>query len=260
MNISNLKYTKSLFSIIFMILFSTNLYADNNIDFKFTADQIPDSDYENIVTTLVNPTRFQFMSAPIPSAGKIIPLGISAGGGVSYFNIPQSTIDSLNKYTNSDNKFPEHILIPRFIGKIGIPFGIDIALNYAQIPQSSIEFYGIGGQFILSNPKIIPLTLAIRGGYTQLRGFDSFEANSTNAELLIGVPLPIIKPYFGGGSNWSDASTSFTFNNNTIKKNANWDELYGIIGIQLIAIFAIDLETQISAKQTIYNAKFSLEL
>ncbi|WGL60789.1 hypothetical protein QEJ31_04160 [Pigmentibacter sp. JX0631] len=245
---------------IFNIFFNVTVFADNNIDFKFTSSQIPDSDYENIVKPLINPTRFQFMSAPIPSSGKIIPLGISAGGGISYFTPPQSMIDSLNKYSDSANNFPNSIIIPRFIGKIGIPFGIDVAVNYAKVPQSTIEFYGIGGQFILSNPRVIPISLALRGGYTQINGFAPFDANSTNAELLLGVPLPILKPYFGGGSNWSNASTTFKIGNSTLTKSSSWNEIYGIIGFQIITILALDVEAQISPTQTIYNAKISLEI
>ncbi len=248
------------FICFFFCFFSLAAYSDNNIDFKFTTTQIPDSDYENIAKTIVNPTRFQFMSAPVASAGKIIPLGISAGGGISYFNIPQSTIDSLNRYTDSANNFPSSIIIPRFIGKIGMPFGIDIAINYAKVPQSSIEFYGIGGQFILANPRVLPLSLALRGGHSRVTGFAPFDANSTNAEALFGVLLPILKPYVGGGSNWSNVSTSFKVGNATLSKSANWNEVYGIVGIQLVTLVAIDLEAQISANQTIYNAKLSLEL
>nr|BFD31256.1 hypothetical protein GTC16762_08740 [Pigmentibacter ruber] len=244
----------------FSVFFNLTAFADNNIDFKFTSSQIPDSDYQNILKPLINPTRFQFMSAPIPSSGKIIPLGISAGGGLSYFNPPQSMIDSLNKYTDSANNFPSSIIMPRFIGKIGIPFGIDVAINYAKVPQSSIEFYGIGGQFILSNPRIIPISLALRGGYTQISGFAPFDANSTNAELLLGVPLPVLKPYLGGGSNWSNASTSFKIGNATLTKSSSWNEVYGIIGFQIVTVLALDVEAQISSNQTIYNAKISLEI
>ena len=245
---------------IFSIFINLTAFADSNIDFKFTSTQIPDADYENIVKPLINPTRFQFMSAPVASSGKIIPLGISAGGGISYFNPPQSMIDSLNKYSDSANNFPSSIIMPRFIGKIGIPFGIDVAINYAKVPQSSIEFYGIGGQFILSNPRIIPVSLALRGGYTQINGFSPFDANSTNAEMLLGVPLPILKPYLGGGSNWSNASTTFKIGNSTLTKSSSWNELYGIIGFQIVTILSLDVEAQISATQTIYNAKISLEI
>ena len=58
-------------------------YADSNMNFNFTS-QIPDDDYKNIAKIIVNPTRFQFMSSPTPSAGKIIPLGISVGGGSGF--------------------------------------------------------------------------------------------------------------------------------------------------------------------------------
>lgn len=238
-------------------------YADSNMNFNFTS-QIPDDDYKNIAKIIVNPTRFQFMSSPTPSAGKIIPLGISVGGGASYLTVPQSTIDSLNKYTDSANNFPTSILIPRFIGKVGVPFGIDFAINYAKIPQSSIELYGLAIQYVYARPKVFPITLAMRGGYTQISGFTPMTANSTNAELLIGIPLPIIKPYAGVGNNWSNASTSVnltgSLSNTTLSKSASWSETYAIIGVQAIALIGLDLEAQISSSQTIYNAKFSIEI
>ena len=106
----------------------------------------------------------------------------------------------LNRYTDSANNFPSSIVIPRFIGKIGIPFGFDIAINYAKVPQSSIEFYGIGGQFILANPRVLPLSLSLkREAIAVLLVFVPFDANSTNAEALLGVLLPVIKPYMQEG-------------------------------------------------------------
>ena len=38
--------------ICFSSAFKLKAYSDNNIDFKFTSAQIPDSDYENIVKPL----------------------------------------------------------------------------------------------------------------------------------------------------------------------------------------------------------------
>lgn len=148
-----------------------NAKADTTMDFNITSN-IPDDDFKNIATTIVNPTRFQFMAAPTPSAGKIIPLGISAGGGISYFTVPQSTIDSLNKYTDSNNNFPTSIILPRFIGKIGFPFGLDIAVNYAKVPQSSITLSGVALQFAFFNPKLLPITMSLRGATHKLRALN----------------------------------------------------------------------------------------
>lgn len=238
-----------------------NLYssADTNINFNFTA-QIPDDDYKNIVTTIVNPTRFQFMSSPSSSSGKIIPVGISAGGGVSYLNVPQSTIDSLNNYTDSANSFPSSIIIPRFIGKISLPGGLDLAINYAKIPQSSIQLSGIAAQFALFNPKLLPISLALRAGYTQLTGFTPFTANTTNVEALLGFPIAIIKPYVGIGNSWSNANTSINNQTISISKSASWTETYGTFGVQFSSLFGFALEAQVSQIQTIYNAKLSIEI
>ncbi|KAB8036770.1 hypothetical protein GCL60_13075 [Silvanigrella paludirubra] len=253
---------KSFFGIT-SIAILTNANADTNMNFNFTS-QISDDDYKTLAKTIINPTRFQFMSSPTPSAGKIVPLGISLGGGLSYLSIPQSTIDIINKYTDSANNFPSTVLIPRFIGKVGVPFGIDFAVNYAKIPQSSIELYGLAAQYVYANPKVVPITLAVRGGYTQISGFSPMSANSSNAELLLGIPLPIIKPYVGVGNNWSNANTSIsltgTLSNQTLSKSANWSETYAIIGVQAIALIGLDFEAQISSFQTIYNAKLSIEI
>ncbi len=251
----NIKY----FLIISILINLNSAFADSSMDFNFTS-QIPDDDYKNIVTTIVNPTRFQFMSSASPSAGKIIPLAISAGGGVSYLNVPQSTIDSLNKYTDSANNFPTAIIIPRFIGKIGLPGGLDLAVNYAKIPQSSIVLSGLAAQYAFFNPRFLPISMAIRVGYTQIKGYTSFDANSTNAEALLGIPITIIKPYVGIGNNWSNATTSINNQTLSLSKSTSWSETYATIGVQISALLGLDLEAQISPNQTIYNAKLSIEI
>ena len=247
------------FIAISILVITNNAIADSSMDFNITT-QIPDEDYKNIVTTIVNPTRFQFMSSASPSAGKIIPLGISAGGGVSYLNVPQSTVDSLNKYTDSANNFPSAIIIPRFIGKIGLPGGLDLAVNYAKIPQSSIVLSGIAAQYAFFNPRLLPISMAIRVGYTQIKGFIPFDANSTNAEALLGIPITIIKPYVGIGNNWSNASTSISNQTISLSKSASWSETYATLGIQISALLGLALEAQVSSSQTIYNAKLSIEI
>jgi hypothetical protein len=252
------KNIKNILTVSFLYIANSS-FADSSMNFNFT-NQIPDDDYKNIVTTIVNPTRFQFMSSSSPSSGKLIPLGISAGGGISYFNVPQSTIDSLNKYTDSSNNFPSTIIIPRFIGKIGLPGGLDLAVNYAKIPQSSIALSGLAAQYAFFNPKLLPISLALRVGYTQITGFIPFDANSTNAEALLGIPILIIRPYVGIGNNWSNASTSINSQTISLSKSASWSETYGIFGIQISALLGLDFEAQISSSQSIYNAKLSIEI
>ena len=254
------KYINLKYILAISILSITNTsFADSSMNFNFTS-QIPDGDYKNIVTTIVNPTRFQFMSSPSPSAGKIIPLGISAGGGLTYLNVPQSTVNSLNQYTDSANNFPSAIIIPRFIGKIGFPGGLDLAVNYAKIPQSSIVLSGLAVQYAFFNPRLLPISMAVRVGYTQIKGFAPFDANSTNAEALLGVPISIIKPYVGIGNNWSNASTSINNQTISLSKSASWSETYGVFGIQISSLLGLDLEAQVSSSQTIYNAKLSIEI
>ncbi len=247
------------FLTIFILSITNSAFADSTMDFNFTS-QIPDEDYKKIVTTIVNPTRFQFMSSASPSAGKIIPIGISAGGGVSYLNVAQSTIDSLNKYSDSANNFPTAIIIPRFIGKIGLPGGLDLAVNYAKIPQSSIALSGLAVQYAFFNPRLLPISMAIRVGYTQINGFIPFDAHSTNAEALLGIPITIIKPYVGIGNNWSNAKTSINNQTISISKSASWSETYATLGIQISALFGLAIEAQVSSSQTIYNAKLSIEI
>ncbi|APJ04536.1 autotransporter outer membrane beta-barrel domain-containing protein [Silvanigrella aquatica] len=244
---------------ISLLTFVNSSFADNTMNFNFSS-QIPDGDYKNIVTTIVNPTRFQFMSSPSRNIGRIIPVGISVGGGVSYVNIPQSTTDSLNKYTDSANNFPSAIVIPRLIAKIDIPGGLDVAVNYATIPQSSIVLSGIAVQYSLFDPRLVPVSFALRGGYTRIQGFAPLDANSTNVEALLGAKLAILKPYVGVGNNWSNASTNITNQYVTLSKSLSWTETYGILGLQLSALLGLGVEAQISSSQTIYNAKLSIEI
>ncbi|KAB8027966.1 DUF6588 family protein [Fluviispira multicolorata] len=239
------------------------VYA-NSLNYQFTA-QIPQNDYDNIVRPIVNASRFQFMSFPGASSGRIIPLSISAGAGVTYFDTPSSAKTSLSTYTNGSADFPDSIIFPRIIAQIGIPFGLDIAVNYAQIPNSKIELSGVGFQLAIK-PKLLPLSFAARVGYTQIANYEPFTASSTNAEILIGAAIPFLKPYIGAGANWSNASTNADFTNNGatihISQSSTWTEYYGIGGIHLtfIPFIGIDFNAQLSESQTLYNAKLSLDI
>ncbi|WP_186647581.1 DUF6588 family protein [Fluviispira vulneris] len=253
----------SILSLSFSLFMTQEIYA-TSLDYQFTA-QPSQSDYDNIVRPIVNSTRFQFMSFPGASAGRIIPLSISVGAGATYFDVSSSTKTSLSNYTNGSANFPTSIVYPRIIAQLGIPFGLDVALNYAQIPNSNIELSGVALQYAFK-PKLLPLSFALRAGYTQIANYAPFTASSTNAELLIGLAVPFLKPYLGAGANWSNASTNADFTSNGVtvhvSQSSAWTEFYGMGGlhVSLIPFIGIDFNAQISSSQTIYNAKLSLDI
>ncbi|WP_338635640.1 DUF6588 family protein [Spirobacillus cienkowskii] len=249
--------------ILILNLFFYNTSFAKSIDINFTS-QISDDDYKKVVESVINPTRFQFIEAPSSTTKKLIALSFSAGVGISLVSIPQSTIDAINANTNLSNNFPNSLLIPRIIAKVGLPGNFDLAINYAKIPDNPISISGIGIQYGFYNPRLLPISLSIRGGYTQLTGFSELTANTKSLEGLIGIYIPFIKPYAGIGNNWSKSNTeiSKTISNQSfnLTKSAEWSQFYSTVGIQFISIIGIALEAQFSSNQTLYNAKLSLEI
>lgn len=262
--IRNQKKIITIFSAVVSVA-QTQLSHAESYDYNFTGS-IPQSDYENIVQPLVNASRFKFMSFPGPSVGKIIPLSVSVGAGFTYLKFSDKTKNSINNYSDSNGSFPDTAIIPRFIGQVGLPFGLDLAVNYAKVPNSKIELKGFAAQFGIFNPKLLPISSAIRIGYTEIANYTPFKSSTTNLEGLVGIPLPFLKPYGGFGINWSKASTSVDVTSGSgtvhLSNSSSWTEYYGTLGlhVSLIPFIGLDFSGDISGTQVQYNAKISLDI
>lgn len=94
-------------------------------------------------------------------------------------------------------------VLPKLKFQKGLPFGLDIAGYYSQVPTSSVlgadtTFYGAALSYaILDNDNF--MQMALRGSYTtmELPGF--YQGTTTGLDLSISKEFLLIAPYVGVG-------------------------------------------------------------
>lgn len=251
--------------ILSLLLATPSLAAQASpLDFKFEA-MIPESDYKTLVSPIITPLRYMFYAPAAPTGLA----GFDFGLGVTGSALPDRAKKIAETYVADGSDFPPFVAVPRLTAQKGIPFGIDFGINLAVVPSTDIVLWGGALQWApVDGPFPIP-SVALRLGYTQLAGLEALNASATNAEGILSFGLPpginLLKPYAGAGMAWYTASSDFTYSDEltntsvTASAETDWDDLYGLLGLQ-ISVFpfvSLTLEGQLSAEQTLYSAKLS---
>jgi hypothetical protein len=100
---------------------------------------------------------------------------------------------------------PGFLPVPKLHGNVGLPVGIDLGLVFSKIPGSNIEFVGGDVKWSIFRGGMLWPALAVRGGYTQLRGVDQIDLETRTLDVSISKGIPLVSAYLGAGRVWIDA-------------------------------------------------------
>ena len=175
-------------------------------------------------------------------------LGFDLGIGLSYNALSNSSLDAAKEYLVSGDKTPKEFLMPWLKVQKSLPFGLDLALQYGYMPDVSGHNLGAGLQWAFFNPRFMPISIAIRGGYSILLDVNSLKQDTFNVELVSSLPVVIIEPFGGAGLSYTNAKSNYEGISKEIKKDVSWSSFYAILGmrIQPFPFFALSLSAQLS--------------
>lgn len=94
---------------------------------------------------------------------------------------------------------PGFLFIPKIQAKKGLPFGIDVGVSYATVPDSNVSIIGAELKYAILSGNILFPAVAIRGTYTKLMGIDELDLSTAGVDLSISKGFLFLTPYAGIG-------------------------------------------------------------
>jgi hypothetical protein len=129
------------------------------------------------------------------------PLGITGfdiGGELTWTRL--GSPEALERATSGDA--PSLLPVPRIHAHKGLPFGIDVGLSYASIPQSNIDLWAGELRYALLDGSSTLPALALRASYSRMSGVDQLDFNTRAVDLSVSKGLLFLTPYAGAGRVW----------------------------------------------------------
>ncbi len=160
-----------------------------------TVDTLTQSDFRSLSEDLGAALSFKPM---IPSE----PLGITGfdiGLAATGTRLKNSSV--LSKASGNDS-VSSTLYVPSLRAHKGLPFDIDIGVNYTAVPSSNLKLYG--GELrwaVIAGNTALP-AVAIRAAITRLNGVDQLGFDTTSLDVSVSKGVLNLTPYAGVGQVW----------------------------------------------------------
>lgn len=159
------------------------LTAAGQVNFQSIADDLG-------AAIWMNPSN----SAEPHSAG-VIPVGFQVGVEATTLQVNSTAWKKLQ-----GNNAQSSMIIPKLRISAGIPLGIDVSYMYTALPQSNIKITGYEGRIAFGSYIPMPmLELNVRAYQSSLTGVNELDLKDSGYAAMIGLDLPVFKPYLEVG-------------------------------------------------------------
>lgn len=129
------------------------------------------------------------------------PLGITGFDvGIEITATDLDHAEALEQATSGDA--PTVLPIPKLHVHKGLPFGIDLGVSYAAVPDSNIELWGAEARYAILKGGVAMPALALRGSYSRLAGVDQLDFETTGVDVSVSKGFAFLTPYAGLGRVW----------------------------------------------------------
>lgn len=181
----------SIIAVFFVVMMMSVSYAGSKIDLQTGMVKSQFKDMSKELGLLIS-------YAPLSPAEPLGILGFDAGVEVTAAKIDSSSWDK------AISNPPDYLILPKLHVQKGLPFGIDVGLEYATVPNSNISIYGGELKWAVLRGTVVSPAVAIRGTYTALTGVNELEASTKGLDASISKGFLFITPYAGVGQVWID--------------------------------------------------------
>ncbi|MFZ2492595.1 MAG: hypothetical protein WA208_14040 [Thermoanaerobaculia bacterium] len=170
--------------------------AQSEIDFDPAITQAEFSEFsrllaQGIYATPVEPAR----------AGSLLGFSI----GIAATAVPVDTDASYwQRAVGEDFTVSDHVVVPRLVVSKGLAF-LSISGSYAKVPDTDAMIIGGALDVPIIDGGILKPSLAVRGVYSQLSGFDVYDLKTYGVELFLSKGFGPVTPYGAIGRMRSDA-------------------------------------------------------
>lgn len=125
---------------------------------------------------------------------------------------------------------PSYVVFPKLHAQKGLPFGIDLGVVYAKVPDSNIGLIGGELKWAFLKGSVATPAIALRGSYTSLLGVDTIELSTYGVDLSASKGFGFLTPYIGVGQVWIQSSSNVSSLN---LSDENLSRTKGFVGLKV---------------------------
>lgn len=110
--------------------------------------------------------------------------------------------DTVLSQAVSSGDAPSTLIIPKIHVHKGLPFGFDIGVMGAVVPDSNISLWGAELRYAILKGGTASPALGLRASYSRLIGVDQLDLSTTGVDVSLSKGFAFVTPYIGGGVVW----------------------------------------------------------
>jgi hypothetical protein len=207
--------------------------------------------------TLVNQQQFRALSEDLGSALSYKAQTPAEPLGILGFDIgiaaTSTKLAHSKDYANA-LEGESTLVVPTIRANKGLPFGIDIGVAYAALPDSNIKYFGGELRYAFIEGNTVMPALAVRGTMSNLKGVDQLDLSTKGLELTISKGFLMATPYAGIGKVWVNSEANVPgFKSEDFSLN----KAYVGLGFNMLLV-NLNLEADKTGDATSYSAKLGI--
>ena len=125
---------------------------------------------------------------------------------------------------------PSYVVFPKLHAQKGLPFGIDVGVVYAKVPDSNIGLIGGELKWAVLKGSVATPAIALRGSYTRLLGVDDIDLSTYGVDISASKGFGFLTPYIGVGQVWIQSSSNVS---SLILSDENLSRTKGFVGLKV---------------------------
>ncbi len=212
---------------------------------------------DNIDTlgSLADQAAFRVFSEDLSAAISYKALIPAESMGITGFDVGvEVSVTSLANKTEFDAACggcgADQIVIPKVHLHKGLPFGMDVGLMMASVPNSNIKLTGAEFRYAIVEGGMAMPAVAARLTYTKLDGVDQVDMNTTGLELSVSKGFAMVTPYAGIGQNWVKSDSS-------LWNSEDYTQTKTYVGVNVnLGLMNLAFETDKTGDSSTVSAKF----
>jgi len=157
----------------------------------------------------------------------------------------------------SDGSAPSTLPLAKLVVRKGLPFGIDLGLNYTSVPDSNVKI--VGGEVrksLLEGSTVLP-AISLSLHTSSLDGVDDLDIKTYGVDVGVSKGFAIFTPYAAVGQLWVEGEEKLAlldlkkYDDSMTRSNAG-------VKVGLMPMMSLTLQADF-AETNSYNVKLSLD-
>lgn len=138
------------------------------------------------------------------SATPAEPLGVT--GFELSVGVTSTEMKSSQLWTKATGSSMSNMILPKLYLYKGLPFNIDVAAFYSQVPTTNINLAGFELRYAILEGGVAMPAVAVRGSATKLSGVNQLSLSTRSLDVSVSKGFAVFTPYAGIGTVWVEST------------------------------------------------------